>query len=96
VALLQTMNSYYSNLIEGHNTHPLAIEKALRDEYSADPAVRALEENAAVSRRLAERARLRHNEAAARSFTERAERADASAATIAQLYGEPRERVDDE
>jgi Fic family protein len=43
VALLQTMNSYYSNLIEGHNTHPLAIEKALRDEYSADPAVRALQ-----------------------------------------------------
>jgi len=55
-------------------------------------AVRALEENAAVSRRLAERARLRRNNAAARSFTERA---DASAATIAQLYGEPRERIDD-
>jgi hypothetical protein len=25
VELLRTMNSYYSNLIEGHNTHPLAI-----------------------------------------------------------------------
>ena len=30
VELLRTMNSYYSNLIEGHNTHPLAIERALR------------------------------------------------------------------
>jgi hypothetical protein len=32
VELLRTMNSYYSNLIEGHNTHPLAIEKALSGE----------------------------------------------------------------
>jgi Fic family protein len=43
VQLLRTMNSYYSNLIEGHNTHPMAIEKALRDDYSADPALRALQ-----------------------------------------------------
>jgi len=43
VALLRTMNSYYSNLIEGHNTHPLAIEKALCNDYSADPALRALQ-----------------------------------------------------
>jgi Fic family protein len=43
VELLRTMNSYYSNLIEGHNTHPLAIEKALRNDYSADPALRALQ-----------------------------------------------------
>jgi Fic family protein len=43
VELLRSMNSYYSNLIEGHNTHPLAIERALRNDYSADPAVRALQ-----------------------------------------------------
>jgi Fic family protein len=43
VELLRSMNSYYSNLIEGHNTHPVAIEKALRNDYSADPAVRALQ-----------------------------------------------------
>ncbi|MEI6715415.1 MAG: Fic family protein [Verrucomicrobiota bacterium] len=43
VELLRTMNSYYSNLIEGHNTHPLAIEKALRNDYSTDPALRALQ-----------------------------------------------------
>jgi len=43
VELLRKMNSYYSNLIEGHNTHPLAIEKALRNEYSSDPALRALQ-----------------------------------------------------
>lgn len=41
--LLRAMNSYYSNLIEGHNTHPLAIEKALRNDYSSDPALRALQ-----------------------------------------------------
>jgi Fic family protein len=43
VELLRKMNSYYSNLIEGHNTHPMAIEKALRNEYSSDPALRALQ-----------------------------------------------------
>ena len=43
VELLRTMNSYYSNLIEGHNTHPLDIEKALRNDYSTDPARRALQ-----------------------------------------------------
>ena len=43
VELLRSMNSYYSNLIEGHNTHPLAIEKALKNDYSSDPALRALQ-----------------------------------------------------
>lgn len=43
VELLRTMNSYYSNLIEGHNTHPLAIERALKNEYASDPALRALQ-----------------------------------------------------
>jgi Fic family protein len=31
---LRPMNSYYSNLIEGHDTHPIDIEKALNENYS--------------------------------------------------------------
>jgi len=41
--LLRQMNSYYSNLIEGHYTRPLDIERALKAEYTADPAKRALQ-----------------------------------------------------
>ncbi len=36
-ALVRSMNSYYSNLIEGQSTHPANIERALRDDFSADP-----------------------------------------------------------
>ncbi len=43
IELLRSMNCYYSNLIEGHHTHPLAIERALREDYSSDPALRALQ-----------------------------------------------------
>ena len=42
-AALRQMNGYYSNLIEGHNTHPVDVERALRRDYSADPAKRALQ-----------------------------------------------------
>ena len=42
-ALLRGMNSYYSNLIEGHNTHPVAIERALKNDYSSDSNLRALQ-----------------------------------------------------
>lgn len=31
---LRPMNSYYSNLIEGHDTHPIDINKALNNDYS--------------------------------------------------------------
>ena len=41
--LVRSMNCYYSNLIEGHNTHPVDIEKALRGEYSQDPIKRNLQ-----------------------------------------------------
>lgn len=34
--LVRSMNCYYSNLIEGHNTHPIEIERALKGEYSND------------------------------------------------------------
>ncbi|MDR3488706.1 MAG: Fic family protein [Bradyrhizobium sp.] len=41
--LVRAMNCYYSNLIEGHDTHPVDIERALKDDYSADPKKRNLQ-----------------------------------------------------
>lgn len=41
--LLRTVNCYYSNLIEGHNTHPVQIERAMRQEYAADSHLRDLQ-----------------------------------------------------
>jgi Fic family protein len=41
--LVRAMNCYYSNLIEGHDTHPLDIERALKNDYSADPRRRDLQ-----------------------------------------------------
>ena len=32
--LVRAMNCYYSNLIEGHDTHPIDIELALKGDYS--------------------------------------------------------------
>ena len=43
VELLRLINSYYSNLIEGHSTHPVDIERAMRQDYSTDPARRDLQ-----------------------------------------------------
>jgi len=34
--LVRSMNCYYSNLIEGHDTHPVDIERALKDDYSTN------------------------------------------------------------
>jgi Fic family protein len=39
--LVLEMNSYYSNLIEGHKTLPRDIERALKHNYSANPEQRA-------------------------------------------------------
>lgn len=41
--LVRAMNCYYSNLIEGHDTHPVDIERAMRNDYSADPEKRNLQ-----------------------------------------------------
>jgi Fic family protein len=41
--LVRSMNCYYSNLIEGHDTHPVDIERALKNDYSADPKKRDLQ-----------------------------------------------------
>ena len=41
--LVRAMNCYYSNLIEGHDTHPIDIARALDNDYSADPTKRNLQ-----------------------------------------------------
>lgn len=42
-ALVRTMNCYYSNLIEGGNTKPIDIERALHGDYSEEPEKRDLQ-----------------------------------------------------
>src|SRR5713226_375374 len=42
-SLVRVMNCYYSNLIEGHNTHPIDIERALKNDYSKDARKRDLQ-----------------------------------------------------
>jgi Fic family protein len=41
--LVRSMNCYYSNLIEGHDTHPIDIERALKGDYSNDTKKRDLQ-----------------------------------------------------
>lgn len=41
--LIRSMNCYYSNLIEGHDTHPRDIERALAQNFSSQPKQRALQ-----------------------------------------------------
>lgn len=41
--LLRIINSYYSNLIEGHNTHPIDIVRAMQKQYDTEPAKRNLQ-----------------------------------------------------
>lgn len=60
VELLRVINSYYSNLIEGHGTRPIDIERALKGDYAKDPKkrIRQLESRAhiEVQRKLEARA----------------------------------------
>lgn len=44
--LVRSMNCYYSNFIEGHNTLPRDIDRALNDKYDADPKKRNLQKEA--------------------------------------------------
>lgn len=44
--LVRSMNCYYSNLIEGHNTHPRDIDRALAKDYSEEPKKRNLQKEA--------------------------------------------------
>lgn len=41
--LVRSMNCYYSNLIEGHSTHPIEIEQALKGKYSDNAEKRNLQ-----------------------------------------------------
>jgi len=43
IDLLRLINSYYSNLIEGHSTHRVDIERAMRHDYVDDSAKRDLQ-----------------------------------------------------
>ncbi|MDZ7645597.1 MAG: Fic family protein [Woeseiaceae bacterium] len=51
-ALVRIMNAYYSNLIEGHNTRPRDIERALAGDIDADEARRNLQLEAAAHVRV--------------------------------------------
>jgi Fic family protein len=42
-ALLRSMNSYYSNKIEGHSTHPANIDRVLRQDFSNRPEIAKLQ-----------------------------------------------------
>lgn len=44
--MVRAMNCYYSNLIEGHDTHPIEIERALQGHYSSDIKKRNLQKEA--------------------------------------------------
>ncbi len=41
--LVRSMNCYYSNLIEGHDTHPRDIDRALKGDFSTEPKKRDLQ-----------------------------------------------------
>ena len=44
--LVRSMNCYYSNLIEGHDTHPRDIDRALANDFSSEPKKRDLQQEA--------------------------------------------------
>src|SRR6201984_3129048 len=50
--LVRMMNTYYSNLIEGHNTRPRDIERALAGEFDQDKERRNLQLEAAAHVRV--------------------------------------------
>ncbi len=41
--LVRSMNCYYSNLIEGHHTFPVDIDRALHNDYAEEPERRVLQ-----------------------------------------------------
>jgi Fic family protein len=50
--LVRSMNCYYSNLIEGHDTHPRDIDRALANDFSSDPRKRDLQKEAVAHIRV--------------------------------------------
>lgn len=41
--LVRSMNCYYSNLIEGHDTHPHDVDRAPANDFSTEPEKRDLQ-----------------------------------------------------
>lgn len=41
--LMRSTNCYYSNLIEGHDTPPVDIDRAMGEQYASDPGLRSLQ-----------------------------------------------------
>ena len=71
--LVRSMNCYYSNLIEGHNTHPRDIDRALAADYATDPHRRDLQLEARAHievQRLIDAPDLHPRPAATRAFIE--------------------------
>lgn len=62
IGLTRVINSYYSNLIEGHDTHPIDVERAFRQDYAKEPTKRALQleskAHIAVQKQIDERLRV--------------------------------------
>src|SRR5579871_4233160 len=50
--VVRIMNTYYSNLIEGHNTRPRDIQRALAGEFDVDEKRRNLQFEAAAHVRV--------------------------------------------
>ena len=50
--LVRIMNTYYSNLIEGHHTHPRDIKRALQGNFDKDEAARGFQMEAAAHVRV--------------------------------------------
>jgi hypothetical protein len=46
--LVRGTNYYYSNLIEGHDTRPIDIERAVQADFAAEPKRRDLQREAAA------------------------------------------------
>src|ERR1700726_3405128 len=44
--LVRSMNCYYSNLIEGHHTFPVDIDRALNNDYAQEPERQNLQKEA--------------------------------------------------
>ena len=65
---VRSMNCYYSNLIEGHNTHPVDIERALNNDFSKNAKKRDLQLEAKAHievQRWIDEGNLRHHQCVA-------------------------------
>lgn len=58
--LVRIMNTYYSNLIEGHDTHPRDIERAMAEQFEAEGGRRNLQMEALAHMRVQKKIELQH------------------------------------